>query len=232
MDEKDKRISELETALSEALARLSELERRLNLNSTNRGKPPSSDGYKKPSPKSQRAKGQKKRGGQEGHKGSTARQVEVTQETINHAVEQCPCCEADLSGVIALKKRIKRQVVEITEPELHVTDHIGEVKQCPNCRKKVVAIFPEGVNAPVQYGSSVRSVASYFLNNHLVPVARTRQILADVYGLLMSTASLQSFDASLYCRLASWENDTRQEINQANVKQSDETGFRVIGKLH
>jgi transposase len=232
MDEKDKRISELETALSAALARLSELERRLNLNSKNSGKPPSSDGYKKPSPKSQRVKGQKKVGGQTGHKGSTARQIETTQETINHVIEQCPCCATDLSGVNSFKKKIKRQVIEITEPELHVTDHIGEVKQCPNCRKKVSAVFPEGVNAPVQYGASVRSVASYFLNNHLVPVARTRQIFADVYGLLISPASLQSFDENLYRRLASWENDARQEINQANVKQSDETGFRVIGKLH
>ena len=57
-----------------------DLERRLGLNSTNSGKPPSSDGLAKPAtdrkrPKSLRGKTGRKSGGQPGHKGVTLKQV-------------------------------------------------------------------------------------------------------------------------------------------------------------
>ena len=57
-------------------ARITELERRLELNSSNSGKPPSSDGLKKPvRVKSLRERSGNRPGGQNGHKGETLRQV-------------------------------------------------------------------------------------------------------------------------------------------------------------
>ena len=57
-------------------ARIAELERRLGLDSSNSGKPPSSDGLKKPARvNSLRERSGKKPGGQKGHKGETLRQV-------------------------------------------------------------------------------------------------------------------------------------------------------------
>src|SRR2546428_12518495 len=67
-DEKDALIYAL-------LARVEELERRLGLNSSNSGKPPSSDGLKKePRGKSLREPSGKKSGGQARHEGKTLRQ--------------------------------------------------------------------------------------------------------------------------------------------------------------
>src|SRR5450631_4183658 len=57
-------------------AHIAELERRLGLNSSNSGKPPSSDGLRKPARVSSlRERSGKKPGGQKGHKGETLRQV-------------------------------------------------------------------------------------------------------------------------------------------------------------
>src|ERR1700687_6242011 len=59
-------------------AHIAELERRLGLNSSNSGKPPSSDGLRKPARvTSLRERSDKKSGGQKGHKGETLRQCRV-----------------------------------------------------------------------------------------------------------------------------------------------------------
>ena len=70
----------LEEHIARLVERVEELERRLGLNSGNSGKPPSSDGLKKPKSKrrtrSLRRKSGRKPGGQPGHKGETLRRTD------------------------------------------------------------------------------------------------------------------------------------------------------------
>jgi transposase len=66
-------------------ARIAELERRLGLNSSNSGKPPSSDGLKKPPRvRSLRERSGKKPGGQKGHPGETLRRTATPDTTVDH----------------------------------------------------------------------------------------------------------------------------------------------------
>lgn len=62
-------IERLTAELASAKAEIAELKEKLNKNSRNSSKPPSTDGYEKPTPKSLRRKSGKKAGGQTGHKG-------------------------------------------------------------------------------------------------------------------------------------------------------------------
>jgi len=66
-------IESLESQIKELTERLTALESRLNQNSRNSSKPPSTDFFikEKPNPKSLRKKSEKKAGGQEGHPGTT-----------------------------------------------------------------------------------------------------------------------------------------------------------------
>jgi hypothetical protein len=71
-------------------ARIAELERRLGLNSGNSGKPPSSDGLKKPPRTSSlRQPSGKKTGGQKGHPGETLRRSETPDAIIDHYPPSC-----------------------------------------------------------------------------------------------------------------------------------------------
>src|SRR5712664_1196255 len=77
------------TGLRELIARLqtqvAELERRLGLDSSNSGKPPSSDGLKKPARvRSLREPSGKIAGGQNGHPGKTLCQVETPDTVVDH----------------------------------------------------------------------------------------------------------------------------------------------------
>jgi hypothetical protein len=71
----------------------------LNQDSHNSSKPPSSDGYKKPSPKSLRKKSGKKPGGQPGHTRHGLKLTGEIKETIRLEPENCPCCGNSLQGV-------------------------------------------------------------------------------------------------------------------------------------
>jgi len=60
-------VMSLQDQLVELIQRVNTLEARVNQNSQNSSKPPSSDGYRKPAPKSSREKTGLKPGGQVGH---------------------------------------------------------------------------------------------------------------------------------------------------------------------
>jgi transposase len=80
----------LRSEIAALMTRIAELERRLGLNSSNSGKPPSSDGLTKPvGVSSLREPSGKKTGGQKGHPGETLRRTETPDTTIDPCLSGC-----------------------------------------------------------------------------------------------------------------------------------------------
>jgi len=87
--EKDDLIRSLFVCVTELTVRVAELEGRLALSSRNSSKPPSSEGYGKPKPKSLREAGKNPTGGQKGHAGHTLEKSEHPDHVVSHAPPHC-----------------------------------------------------------------------------------------------------------------------------------------------
>lgn len=151
-------------------ARIAELERRLGLNSSNSGKPPSSDGLKKPPRVSSlREPSGKKTGGQKGHPGETLCRVEKPDATMDHYPETCAACGEPLTAAMATG-HLARQVFDLPEPRpLIVTEHRAHACCCAACGTQTRGAFPAGVTAPVQYGTRIAAFVLYLLHYQLLP---------------------------------------------------------------
>jgi len=224
------KLAELEEVIKQQAARIAELERRLNKNSSNSSKPPSSDGLSKP-PRttSLREKGKNKSGGQKGHKGETLKQTESPDIIKKHVLVICPDCKHSLiqSPVLGI---IKRQVFDIPPPKVEVTEHQAEIKYCTCCNKTMTAAFPSDIRAPVQYGKLIRSWSVYYQNQHFIPEDRVQQLFSDLYGIQLATATITGYNEMAFDALAAFEASTLSLVKEAAVKNLDETGFRVGGK--
>lgn len=162
------------------IGRLMELERRLGLNSSNSGKPPSSDGLKKPlRVSSLREPSGKKSGGQKGHLGETLRRVGKPDVTIDHYPEVCAGCGGPLTVAMATD-HVARQVFDLPEPRpLIVTEHRAYSCCCAACGLRTRGAFPEGVTAPVQYGKRIGAFVLYLLHYQLLPEKRLAALMAE-----------------------------------------------------
>ena len=208
------------------------LQERLAKNSQNSSLPPSSDRFsRQKKTRSQREKSGRKQGGQPGHPGSHLPLSQEPDQRIRLSpVTHCEHCQADLSEVPA-KTVERRQVIDVPPPAaLHVTQYEGECKQCPHCQGYTHACFPEGVNAPVQYGPRIGAMAVYLTMQQLVPRGRTAELLADLLGVHMSQGTLARLIKHTAQLLQPVEQRIKAALRQAKVTHHDETGLYVQGK--
>jgi transposase len=212
-------------------ARLEELERRLGLNSTTSGKPPSSDGLKKPiRVSSLRGSSGRKSGGQKGHPGETLCRVETPDATIEHYPEACAACGEALTATMATG-HVARQVFDLPEPRpLIVTEHRAHRCRCTACGAQTRAAFPEAVSAPVQYGKRIGALVLYLLHYQLLPEKRLAALMADLFGVKLVTATISRISQDCASRLQGFVDTVRDHVAAAPVKHMDETGFRIGGK--
>ena len=226
-------IASLRRQIAALQAEVADLRRRLGQDSSNSSKPPSSDGLKKKPrvPGSLRGRSGKASGGQQGHKGDTLRQVADPDYVIEHTACACGHCGLPLDPKSAVGIE-KRQVFDLAERPLAVTEHQAAIYRCACCRGETKAAFPDGVVSLTQYGERLRAAAVYLNVQQLLPEDRAAQALSDL------------FDAPLICSasIVAWVGKKAQQLRhvyefigvrvaEAKVRHLDETGFRIAGKL-
>ena len=208
-----------------------ELRRRLGLNSGNSDKPPSSDGYGKKSVKPGLPKAKKRAaGGQKGHQGDTLKRTEHPDYVKLHLPSQCSCCgrmfgEEDFFEVIQ-----GRQVFDLPEPKLEVTEHrIGRISCCGRAHQ---GEYPADVTAPVQYGAGVRALVAKLSVDCRMPMEQISGLFEDMYGYPLNAATIECVLQRAYELSAPIEEKIRSALLRTETVHFDETGIRAAGKLN
>ena len=203
-----------------------DLRARLNQNSINSSRPPSSSPFIKP--QSLRVKTGRKPGGQVGHKGRTLKVKEAPDEVKEHKVDTCRHCGGDLSGETATISQ-PRQVVDIKiVPK--IIRHSVQTKTCPVCGKPTTAAFPHGVGHYIQYGNTFNSLMVYLNKGNYIPYDRLAQISKEVLGIPVSRGTLVNIVHKCGRSLKDSLAYIKGELSQSSVVHFDETGTRVKGK--
>lgn len=224
-EEENKKLREENTMLR---VENEELKARLNSNSNNSSRPPSSDGYQKKPAFPKKKKG--KQGGQTGHKGRTLNQVANPDKTINCKPNSCSCGHLFLDEEMELSE--KRQVFDLPQPKLEVTQYQIHKAVCPVCGLVHKGIAPQGVNAPVQYGNGVKAYA-VLLNVHFnLPFKKIQLLFGDLFGYSINESTVYSASEQCYEKLEETEKIIKARVAASDVVHADESGVRVLGKLH
>lgn len=225
-------VESLLDSLERMEARVAALEAQIGKHSGNSSHPPSSDGLKRGKKRSLRGKSGKARGGQAGHEGTTLKAVGEPDAVEVHRVGYCTRCAAELRGAEG-SGVVRRQVFDLPEVRLQVTEHVAECKVCPQCGTINRAAFPAAVKQPVQYGPRFRAQLVYFHSAQFIPLARVAELVKGLYGQSVSPATILTAVAEAAERVAPVCEAVRLYLVETEaVVHCDETGMRVEGTLH
>jgi transposase len=173
----------------------------------------------------------KKPGGQTGHAGHTLQMVDTPDEIIDHAPVVCQCCGESLQEIESISFA-RRQKVDIPPVKPIYIEHRAHVKVCPLCHFQNKGLFPDDLQAPVQYGTNIEAMAGYLSVFQSLPFKRISGLFKDFFGLRPSEGSVNTFLANLSRKSDPVYKSIRKQIQQSEVVGSDETGCRVNGKKH
>lgn len=224
------KVATLTAKIEELTQTIKDLEEKLNKNSKNSSKPPSSDGLKKPNRNtSLREKTNKKQGAQPGHEGTRmiiVGEPDHVTELIPTACQKCPhwknCKETSCN-----KERRYKVDITITQT-LEAYDAYKVV--CPKSNETLKGIFPDDIKGEIQYGENIAAFIVALNTVGAVSAKRVQEIAGSLFDLPISTGTV----CKMLARCAENSSDAmsfiKEKVIQLESAHFDETGTRVAGK--
>jgi len=236
---KDEEIAMLRAQNAELLQRVAHLEEKvlqllqiiekqgIKKDSRNSHNSPSQDKSKPKRNQSLRSKSNRKTGGQPGHKGHTLKMTDNPDVTEVLRSDFCTQCGTDLrEEVHSFIKSRQEIVIPPIVPQVIEYQQFGCICSCGHHQK---ADFPQGVNAPIQFGSGIVALVAYFNVYQYIPFQRLRSLFGDVFNLSMSEGSIDNLLKKGARQSQVFYNAIADNIKNAQYVGSDETGAKVKG---
>ena len=143
------------------------------------------------------------------------------------------CCGCGVTWeAVATHDHLARQVHDLPELRLHVTEYQAEVKLCPNCGCRGQAAFPDHAPGQVQYGPRLHAFTTYLNVAHFIPLERVTQITDALFGASISDGTVALNINLASERLESFEDDLKAGLKRQSVLHADETGTKVNERLN
>lgn len=240
---RDRQVEQLTGQVEQLRVRVEQLERQLRRDSSNSGRPPSSDSiYAKPPPapsptlppgrrqaRSLRTPSGRNPGKQPGQRGTTMRLVERPDERVVCGPAVCAGCEGDLAGVPASAQQ-RHQVTDLTPPPPpRVTEYLLQAKVCPACGATSIGELPRQAGGRAQYGAEVCAQAANLVCGQHLPIWRAARLLGQLGGVSVSTGWMAGVRAKTAALVAAsgFAERVRTLLRSAPAIHVDETPARA-----
>ena len=93
-----------------------------------------------------------------------------------------------------------RQVFDLPEIKIEVTEHRVLKKACACCGKISQGSFPKALSQKAQYGNRLKSLCVYLQNYQMLPYGRCAEFIEDLTGHSISSGSLSNFNVKILSR--------------------------------
>jgi transposase len=220
-------VAGLEQQIAELKRQVQDLKARLDQNSTNSSRPPSTDpiGVKRkpPAPPSR-----KRRGGQKGH--PRRMRALVPPERVGSVTDckpaECRRCGHPLSGEDAEPWR--HQVAELPPivPEVH--EYRLHRLGCPHCNTVTCGMLPDGVPR-TSFGPRLHAALSVLTGAYRLSKRQVVQLGSDLLGLTISVGMISKLERITADVLEQPVAELAEAVKTAEAANIDETGWRESG---
>jgi transposase len=205
--------------ISRLTARVAELEARLNQNSRNSSKPPSSDG---PGAEPRRkVPSGKKRGGQEGHE-MKIRALLPPDRIIRIRPRHCQGCQAKLPRKSDLHTTY--QVLELPKVKPHVTQYHLFEEHCPECDLISRGELPSHVRG--EHGPRLMAAVTLLTGRFRLSKREVPELMRELLGVPMASGTVCKIEQTMSEALAAPYEEALEYVRRQPVKHMDETGMR------
>ena len=204
-----------------------DLNRKLNINSSNSSIPPSKDKLTHKKIYNNREISDKKSGGQEGHKGSNL-QFEIDPDKITESIDlkphHCDQCNAQIEEFEHIDTRQVHDI-KITKTITNYNIYKGV------CTCGCEVTIDSKVKLPthgVSYGDTFKSAIIYLHNKTIVPYEQLATLSNDIFDIKISEGTIFNFQNQIAQALSGdFIKTLKDEIISSELVMADETGMTV-----
>jgi transposase len=221
----------LERELHALREELDELRRQVNRNSGNSSVPPSANPPWAPRPKVKKPTGRRP-GGQPGHEGHFRKMlpVEEVDEIVRHTPKRCEHCGNKLGASCPQKVIDRHQVSELPRRAVEITEHQATACTCEKCGRVTKASIPEAVSRSV-VGERLSAAISFTSARVHGSRRAVEELLEEVLGGPLSLGTVMAREREMAVALAEPYRQAKAVIQEAAVKNVDETGWKRAGRF-